>query len=89
MTKAKALNIKNMKETLVNYSGNQKEMDKIWDSFYQMVCIGFISQDTWKKFFDECKGWYIWEGDSRVCVRDSEQDDGIIWEYTGMAEYRA
>ena len=29
----KALNLKNMKETLVNYSGDQKDFDKIWDGF--------------------------------------------------------
>lgn len=28
MMKAKALNLKNMKETLVNYSGDQKELEK-------------------------------------------------------------
>ena len=50
-TNAKALNLKNMKETIVNYSGNQEEFNKIWDTFYQMSCIGFISQDTWRKFF--------------------------------------
>lgn len=51
----KLLNLKNMKETIVNYSGDQKEFDKIWDAFYQMACIGFISQDTWIKFFDSGK----------------------------------
>lgn len=28
----KLLNLKNMKETIVNYSGDQKEFDKIWDA---------------------------------------------------------
>ena len=89
MAKAKALNLKNMKETLVNYSQDQKELEKIWDGFYTMTTLGFISRDTWKKFFDECKGWYIWEDDKRVCVRDSETGDGIIWEYNPDTEYRA
>ena len=36
-SKAKALNVKNMKETLVNYcSGNQKDYDEIWMGFRQM-----------------------------------------------------
>lgn len=56
MENCKLLNLKNMKETIVNYSGDQKEFDKIWDAFYQMACIGFISQDTWIKFFDQCAG---------------------------------
>ena len=71
-----------MKETIVNYSGDQKEFDKIWDAFYQMTCIGFISQDTWKKFFDQC-----------ACVCDErhcpEGVDSIVWKYTSDAEYQA
>lgn len=42
----KLLNLKNMKETIVNYSGDQKEFDKIWDAFYEMACVGFIDSDT-------------------------------------------
>lgn len=91
MEKAKALNLKNMKETIVNYSGSQEEFDKIWDGFYQMACIGFISQDTWGKFFDQCRGWYVDE--ENTCVRDEcrcpEGVDSIVWEYTPDAEYRA
>lgn len=87
--KAKTLNLKNMKETLVNYSGDQKEFNKIWDSLYEMKALGFIAHETWVKFYNECCSWYIWEGDSRVCVQDSSLGDGIIWEYTPNAEYRA
>ena len=87
----KALNLKNMKETLVNYSGDQKEFDKIWDGFYQMACIGFISQDTWRKFYDQCAGWYI--DSENPCVRDERNCpngvDSIVWEYTADAEYKA
>ena len=87
----KALNLKNMKETLVNYSGDQKEFDKIWDAFYQMSCIGFISQDTWRKFFDKCAGWYVDE--ENACVRDGRHIyngvDSIVWEYRADAEYKA
>ena len=35
----KALNLKNMKETIVNYSGDQKEFDKIWDGFYHRMGV--------------------------------------------------
>ena len=27
--------------------------------YYEMACIGFIDSDTWKKFFDQCRGWYV------------------------------
>lgn len=87
----KALNLKNMKETIVNYSMDQKEFDKIWDVFYQMSCLGFISQDAWKKFFEQCRGWYIDE--ECACVRDELNThcgvDSIVWEYTADAEYKA
>ena len=61
MKNCKLLNLKNMKETIVNYSGDQKEFDKIWDSFYDMTWFGFISYDTWGKFIDHCAGcWCVW-----------------------------
>ena len=87
----KALNLKNMKETLVNYSGNQYEFSKIWDEFYDMHCMGFISSKTWKKFWEQCRGWYYDEYDN--CIRDErhcqEGVDSIVWKYTPDAEYRA
>lgn len=91
MENCKLINLKNMKETIVNYSGDQKEFDKIWDAFYQMACIGFISQDTWIKFFDQCAGWYVDE--ENACVRDErncpEGVDAIVWQYVPYAEYKA
>ena len=87
--KAKSLSIKNMKEALVNFSGDQKEFDRIYDEFWHMSLLGFISKQTWKKFSDEVASWYIWEDGQRVCVRDANQGDGIIWEYTSDAEYKA
>lgn len=77
MKQVKALNLKNMKETIVNYSGDQKEFDKIWDGFYQMACIGFISKDTWEKFSDQCAGWYVDE--ENACVRDGRRcPEGLV-----------
>lgn len=91
MKNAKALNLKNMKETIVNYSGNQKDFDTIWDAFYNMACIGFISSDTWKKFSDQCAGWYVDE--ENACILDVrhtfEGVDFIVWKYTPDAEYKA
>ena len=91
MEKAKSLNLKNMKETIVNYSGEQKEFDRIWDAFYQMACVGFVSQDTWGKFVSQCGGWYV--DDENACIRDEwycpEGVDSIVWKYTPDAEYKA
>jgi len=56
----KALNIKNMKETLVNYSGGDRdEFNRIWDTFRDMANLGFISSDTWNKFFNQTASWVI------------------------------
>lgn len=91
MKNPKALNLKNMKETIVNYSGDQKEFNKIWNTFYYMSYLGFISQDTWKTFYTQCAGWYIDE--ENACVLDGchcpEGVDSIVWEYTPDAEYKA
>ena len=87
----KSLNLKNMKETLVNYSWDQEEFSKIWDVFYQMSVLGFISKETWKKFWEQCRGWYYDEYCN--CIRDErncqEGVDSIVWKYTLDAEYRA
>lgn len=77
MTKAKGLNIKNMKETLVNYcGGDQEEFNKIWDGFVQMANLGFITYDTWKKFFTEVAGWTI-VGDKLIDIRWDDNGEPI------------
>ena len=87
----KALNLKNMKETLINYSGNQEEFSNIWNEFFRMVCLGFISWQTWGKFDEQCRGWYYDEYSK--CIRDEchcqEGVDSIVWKYTPDSEYRA
>ena len=56
-----------------------------------MTCLGFINQDTWRKFFEQCRGWYVDEEES--CIRDEldcyEGVDSIVWKYTPDAEYHA
>lgn len=86
MKNTKTLNLKTMKETIINYSGDQKEFDKIWNAFYMMTITGFISQETWEKFFNQCASWYVDE--ENACIRDSK-DDSIIWEYNPEREYKA
>ena len=87
----KLLNLKIMKETLVNYSGNQEEFSKIWDMFYDLVRMRFISWETWYKFTEQCSGWYYDEYSD--CIRDErhcqEGVDSIVWTYTPDAQYRA
>ena len=88
---SKSLNLKNMKETIVNFSGDQETFDKIWETFYQMSCLDFISRDTWRKFTDQCRGWYVDEENGCVCDMQncSCGTDTIVWKYTPDAEYKA
>lgn len=55
----KTLTLKNMVETYVNFSGDQRGMDKMWDAYYQMACVGFIDNVTWDKFSALCHGWFL------------------------------
>ena len=86
MKNTKSLNLKNMKETIVNYSGDQEDFNKIWDTFYQMSVLGFISRDTWKKFCDQCSEWYV---DDEICGIRDDKTGAVIWEYNSEAEYKA
>ena len=81
--------VNRMKEAIVNFSGDQKEFDKIWDSFYTQVTIGVISRETWIKFHEECRGWYIEENEHDIYVRDGRRDDAIVWRYNPETEYKA
>ena len=87
----KLLNLKTMKETLVNYSGDQEKFSKIWDMFYYLCCMRFISWETWSKFIEQCRGWYYDEYSN--CIRDERQSeegvDSIVWKYTPDAKYHA
>lgn len=78
--KAKALNLKNMKETIVNYcNANNDDFTEIWRQFYSMTCMGFISADTWQKFFDQCHGWVVTDDGGKVV--DMDNDDKIIHDF--------
>lgn len=83
----RALNVKQMKEALVNYSGESEEFFRIWKTFYHMQCMGFITHDEWKRFYEECHGWHVTEDQSEV--RDGDNDDKLIWRYTSDAMYTA
>ena len=87
----KVLNVDTMKEALINYAHNQEEMDAIWDALYMMRGLDFIDHNTWKKFYEECMGWYFDEENN--CVRDchshAAHKDAIVWEYREGAVYIA
>ena len=92
MKNFKAMSIKNMKETLVNWCGGDiEEYNKIWDTFHNMKCLGYIGNEVWKKFFDQTAGWTI-DGDYLIDSRTGE----IIFDFDNgernnreYEEYRA
>jgi hypothetical protein len=50
----KSLTLKEMVNTYVNEAG-VKEREKVWTTFWNMKCLGFIEGETWNKFYDKCK----------------------------------
>ena len=86
---ARSLNVKQMKETIVNYCGaDQDEFNRIFDSFRMMAVMGFISSETWRKFLEAVDKWTI-VGDKLLDMRDDEEveiydfdngRDGKEWE---------
>lgn len=88
----KALTLKNMIETYVNFSEDQRELDKMWDAYYQMACVGFIDSVTWDKFSALCHGWFFDEDACAIFDADDnylEQHGShkLIWQYVPYAEY--
>lgn len=89
----KALNIKNMKETLVNYcGGDRNEYNRIWDTFRDMMNLGFIERATWDKFFNQTAGWVVTDEYYLIDTRTDE----VIFDFDNGArngrdyeEYRA
>ena len=82
----KELNVKNMKEALVNNAEDQESMDRIWYNFFDLANLGFIDINVWSEFMDQTKGWYFYEDDMMTCIRDREDGDGIVWEFAGEEE---
>lgn len=95
MTKAKALNVKNMKEAIVNYcGGDEKEFDKIYDAFVTMANLGFISSEAWERFFNDTCGW-TFGGDYLIDYNTADFGGEIVFDFDNgrdgkeYQEYRA
>lgn len=48
------LNVKNMKNTYMNA---KSDMPTVWEAFYTMHCMNYISREEWEKFYKKCAGW--------------------------------
>lgn len=90
MGNVKELTVKNFKETLVNYSSSNEELEKIYRVFYEMAFMGFVPMETWKEFSDEVRGWYYYEDLTSCEIRDRENGDAVIYDYNRSDEpYKA
>lgn len=72
--------VKNLKETLVNYSGTAAGFDHIYEVFEDMAFLGFIDRDTWNKFNAECCGWYVTHDGCEV--RDAKHNNQLVFSYS-------
>lgn len=59
----KKLNLKNMTEMYYRAYANEK----VWNAFYQMYLLDFISYETWVAFFERCKNW-VYDEDKHCVV---------------------
>lgn len=86
-----ALNVKNMADAMIAFGEDGPGMNKVWQTFYHLYTMGFITRDEWTRFYDKCKGWYVTEETEynfstlspivHKYIRDSERDDEIVYEY--------
>lgn len=81
----KYISVKAMKEAYVNYTGDQEEMNKLYDSFHTLACAGLIESRVWAKFSDDVAGWYY---DELFAVVDDRTDE-VIWRYNPYKQYVA
>lgn len=69
----KNLTIKNIIHEIAD---SNCELDRVWDTFYRLYCLGFISREAWNKISDTCKGYYYNEKDG--FIHDRNNDNKIV-----------
>lgn len=47
--------------------------ERTWDMLREMTCHGLIKQDTWKKFYEKCKGWAFSESGNEIIDSETEK----------------
>lgn len=82
----KYVSVKAMKEAYVNYTGDQEEMNKLYDSLYTVACAGLIDSSVWEKFSEDVAGWYY---DDELCAVVDDRTDEVVWLYNPYKEYTA
>ena len=59
-------------------SASTEDMESTWLCFYNLCCLGYITDRTWLKFFNECSHWYYNEEKKCVCTFE---DNKVTVEY--------
>ena len=56
-----------LKNIMIDYatSESQADLESNWLMFYTLHCLGYITDNTWPKFFNECSHWYY---DTDLCA---------------------
>lgn len=80
----KAVSVKAMKCAYVNYTGDQEEMNKLYDALHVVACAGLIDSGAWAKFSEDVAGWYY---DDELCAVVDDRTDELIWRYNPNKEY--
>lgn len=76
MTK-KNLTVKNlMKDYAI--SASTDDMQFTWRSFYNLYCLGYITDSAWLRFFNECSHWYYNEERKCVCTFENKTNNEIM-----------
>lgn len=69
----KRLIFRNMKQSLLD---NPKDIEEIYEAFALMKELGYITENDWKQFEDECM---YWEYNGRImAIQDTKRDGKII-----------
>ena len=82
----KYVSVKALKEAYVNYTGDQEEMNKLYDAIYTVACAGLIDSNVWKKFNEDVAGWFY---DDELGAVVDDRTDKVIWFYNPYAIYTA
>ena len=68
------MTVKAMEELYIGYDLD----NKTWEMLYEMACHNLIDHETWRKFFDKCKG-YTFLDDEQTAVIDNYENQNVIY----------
>ena len=72
-----------LRNIMMDYATVKSRADMIylWETFYTMHALNYITGSTWLRFFNECSHWYFDYETSRVCTERNEEKILISMDY--------